>query len=133
MFPSPNQKAETIARLLVERVIARHGVPEQLLSDRRTNFLSEVIQEVCTLLGVEKVNTSGYHPQTDGLIESFNRTIIATFSECVKKHGRDWDTHLPYLLFAYRVSVQESTRERVLSSFSMGEIPDSLLKPQAVI
>ena len=111
VFPSPDQKAETIARLLVEHVVARHGVPEQLLSDRGTNFLSEVIQEVCTLLGVEKVNTSGYHPQTDGLVERFNRTIIAMLSKCVKKHGRDWDTHLPYLLFAYRVSVQESTRE----------------------
>ena len=91
-------------------MVARHEVPEQLLSDCGTNFLSEVIQEVCILLGVEKVNTSGYHPQIYGLIECFNRTIIAMLSKCVKKHGRDWDTHLPYL-FAYRVSAQESTRE----------------------
>ena len=62
VFLTPDQKAETIARLLVEHVVARHGVPEQLLSDRGTNFLSKVIQEVCTLLGVEKVNMSGYHP-----------------------------------------------------------------------
>ena len=111
VFPSPDQKAGTIAKLLVEHVVARHGVPEQLLSDRGPNFLSEVIQEVCSLLGAEKVNTSGYHPQTDGLVERFNRTIIAMLSKSVKKHGRDWDAHLPYLLFAYRVSVQESTRE----------------------
>ena len=104
VFASPDQKAETIARLLVEHVITRHGVPEQLLSDRGPNFLSDLMQEVCSLLGIKKINTSGYHPQTDGLIERFNRTLIT-------KHGRDWDTRLPYLLFAYRVTVQESTRE----------------------
>ena len=69
VFPSLDQKVETITRLLVEHVVARHGVPEQLLSDRGTNFLSEVIQELCTLLAVEKVNTSGYHPHTDGLVK----------------------------------------------------------------
>ena len=111
VFASPDQKAETIARLLVEHVVARHGVPEQLLSDHGTNFLSELIQEVCTLLGIDKINTSGYHPQTDSFVERFNRTIITMLSKCVKKHGRDWDAHLPYLLFAYRVSVQESTKE----------------------
>ena len=76
VFPSTDQKAETIARLLVEHVVARHGVPEQLLSDRGPNFLSELLREVCTLLGIEKINTSGYHPQTDGLVERFNRTVI---------------------------------------------------------
>ena len=47
------------------------GVPEQLLSDRVTNLLSELIQGVCEVLGVEKINTSGYpsHPQTDRLVE----------------------------------------------------------------
>ena len=51
VFPSPDQKIETTAKLLVEHVVARHGIPEHLLSDRGPDFLSEVIQEVCTLLG----------------------------------------------------------------------------------
>ena len=54
VFASPDQKAETIAKLLVEQVVARHGVPEQLLSDRGANFLSELMQEVCSLLGIKK-------------------------------------------------------------------------------
>ena len=111
VFASPDQKAETIARLLVEQIVVRHGVPEQLLSDHGPNFLSTVVQEVCAFIGAKKINTSGYHPQTDGLVERFNGTIIAMLSKSIKKHGRDWDTHLPYLLFAYRVSIQESTGE----------------------
>ena len=109
VFAVADQKAETIARLLVEHVVVRHGVPGQLLSDRAPNFLSALIQELCKLLGTTKVNTSGYHPQCDGLVEKFNSTLINMLSKNVEKYGRDWDAHLPYLLFAYRVAVQDST------------------------
>ena len=64
-----------IARLLVENTVCRHGVPEELLSNRGMNFLSDLILEMCSLLGIRKVNTSGYHPQTDGLVEKLNSTI----------------------------------------------------------
>lgn len=107
----PDQQASTIARLLVEQVISRHGVPEQLLSDRGANFLSELILEICKLLGIEKLNTSGYHPQTNGMVEKFNSTLTGILSKCVEKHGCDWDVQLPYVMFAYRVAVHESTQE----------------------
>ena len=51
-------------------------VSEQLLSDRGTNFLSDLIHEICNILGVKKINTSGYHPQTDELVEKFISTLI---------------------------------------------------------
>ena len=110
-FAVPDQKAETIAKLLLEEIVCRHGIPEELLSDRGANFLSTLIQEVCKLLGVKKVNTSGYHPQTDGLVEKFNSTLINMIAKSCDVRNRDWDDHLPYLLFAYRVSAQESTKE----------------------
>ena len=110
-FAIPHQKAETIARLFVEHIVCRHGIPEELLSDRGANFLSALIQDICRLLGVKKINTSGYHPQTDGLVERFNSTLINMIAKSCDVKDRDWDDHLPYLLFAYRVSAQESTRE----------------------
>lgn len=111
VFATDDQSATTIARLLVEEIVARHGVPEQLLSDRGQNFLSELVSAVCELLGIEKLNTSGYHPQTDGMVEKLNSTIINMLSKCVEKHGRVWDKQLPYVMLAYRVAVQESTQE----------------------
>ena len=69
-----------MARLVVEEVICRHGAPERLLSDRGANFFSDLIAEVCRLMKVKKVNTSGYHPQTDGLVERFHRTLIQMLS-----------------------------------------------------
>ena len=107
-FAIPDQRAETIARLFIENVVCRHGIPEELLC---TNFMSDLIQGICDQLGVKKVNTSGYHPQTDGLVEKFNSTLIEMVSKCCKVANHDWDQYLPHLLFAYRSSVQESTRE----------------------
>ncbi len=117
-FLMADQRAETIARLLVENVVCRHGVPEELLSDRGANFLSELIQGVCDILDIKKINKSGYHPQTDGLVERINSTSINMISKCCEVRQQDWDEHLPHLLFAYRSSVQEST----LSVCSTAEI-----------
>ena len=110
-FPIQDQRAETVAKLLVEEVVCRYGAPERLLSDRGSNFMSDLMANVCRLLDIKKVNTSGYHPQTDGLVERFHQTLITMLSMYVQKHGQDWDRYLPCMLYAYRVSAQESTRE----------------------
>ena len=111
VFAIPDQTALTVARALVEGVISRHGVPSELLSDRGRNFLSGLMAEVYELMGIRKKSTTSYHPQSDGLVERFNRTLTDMLSKVVDKQGRDWDKHLPYVLFAYRACPQESTKE----------------------
>ena len=69
------------------------------------------MRKVYELLGLKKVNTTAYHPQTDGLVEWFNHTLTDMLSKKVKKGGKDWDQQLSYVLFAYRASIQESTGE----------------------
>ena len=107
----PDQSALTIAKLLVEHIISRHGVPSELLSDRGPAFLSNLLKEVYKLMGIKKTNTTAYYPQTDGLVERFNRTLTDMLAKTVEKSGKDWDLRLPYVLFAYRSSPQESTKE----------------------
>ena len=109
--PIPNQQTETIAQALIEHVIATHGVPEALLSDRGTNLLSNLMTELCQLMGMKKLNTTAGHPQTDGLVERFNRTLKTMLRKHSDKYGPEWDQYLPYLLFAYRTKVHESTGE----------------------
>ena len=111
VFAIPNQRAETIARLFVEQVICRYGVPSRLLSDRGSNFLSDLMRQVCRIMGVKKVNTTAYHPQTDGLVERFNRSLREMLAKYGRHYGAEWDRHLPYLLFAYRTRVHSSTKE----------------------
>ena len=86
----PDQTAETIARMFVELIVCRHGAPRELLSDRGANFLSDLVAEVCKLFNVQKVNTSGYHPQTNGLCERFNSTLIQMLAKTVERFGHDW-------------------------------------------
>ena len=110
-FPAEDQTALTIAKLLVIEIVPRHGVPSELLSDRGTAFLSSLMFEVYRLLGVKKTNTTAYHPQTDGLVERFHRTLTDMLAKTTEPGGADWDDRLPFTLFAYRASLQESTQE----------------------
>ena len=92
--------------LIIEEIVSRQRVPERLLSDRGPNFLSSLIKKVCQLLGTTIINTSGNHPQCDGLVEKFNSTLINIVSKSILR--------LPYVLLAYLVAVQDSMK---LSSF----------------
>ena len=100
-----------LVELLVEKVISRHGVPAELLSDRGQAFLSKLMIDVYQLLGIEKANTTAYHPQTYGLVERFHRTLTDMLAKRVQCTGKDWDNHLSYVLFSYRTSIQTSTQE----------------------
>ena len=102
VFAVPDQTVATIAKLLVEEIVSHHGIPTEILSDRGKAFLSSLIKEIVKLLGID---------QTDGLVEQFNHTLTIMLAKTIKKGGRDWDTHLPYLLFAYCNSKQQSTQE----------------------
>ncbi len=107
-FCVPDIKASTIARLLVDEIITRHGAPWQLLSDQGTNFLSKLVAEICELFQTRKVNTTPYHPACDGLMERFNCTLLAMLACFVSSHQRDWDRFVPLVLFAYHCSAQAS-------------------------
>ena len=111
IFAVKNADAVTIARLLTSEIIPRHGAPRTLLSDRGKNFLSTLVLEVCKLYSIKKLNTSSYHPQTDGLVERMNSTLCQTLSMFVSKHQKDWDVFIPAALTAFRTSPSESTGE----------------------
>ena len=112
VFPVPDQKAITLVRLLVEEVVPFFGVPEALLSDRGANLLSLLMQDVCRLLGVKKLNTTAYHPQCDGMVERFNRTLKAMLRKHASTKGTQWDRYLSSVLWAYRNTPHESTGEK---------------------
>ena len=90
VYPVRDHRAETVAKYLLD-LIWKHGVPNRIIHDRAAEFLSELLQETAQLLGVEQLPTSGGHPQTDGLVERFNRTLKQMLSKLVAKRGRDWD------------------------------------------
>eukprot|EP00731_Ephydatia_muelleri_P031261 Em0022g775a len=78
-------------------------------NDQGANFVSEVMQSLCAQLGIKRTQTSAYHPEGNGPVECFNRTLEAMLSKVVEEHQKDWDCHLQKVLFAFRTAVHEST------------------------
>ena len=76
---------------------------------RSTVTRAETLREMCWLLGVEKTRTVSYYPQSDGMVERFNRTMQQMLKTLVSEARDDWDDHLPYLTMAYRSTCHETT------------------------
>ena len=75
VFATRDQTAFTIPKLFVEEIVCHHGVPSQLLSGHGAAFLSYLMTEICKLLGTNKINTTVYHQQTNGVTEKLNQTL----------------------------------------------------------
>lgn len=109
-YAIPNQEATTVAQVLVEQFFSRFGVPLRLHSDQGRNFESCVFRECCQILGIEKTRTTPMHPESDGMVERFNRTLGQELAKRCKGKQEDWDKHLPFLLMAYRSAEHETTQ-----------------------
>ncbi|GBM66799.1 Transposon Ty3-I Gag-Pol polyprotein [Araneus ventricosus] len=108
-IPIPDQEASTVAEELVRSWISCYGVPMILHSDQGTNFNSALFTELCKLWGILKTRTTALHPESDGMVERFNRTILNNLFLFVSRNQADCDTHLPLFLLAYRSAEHEVT------------------------
>ena len=108
-FAIPDQEAETVARKLVDEVFCRFSPPEQLHSDQGRQFESDLLKQICNILKIEKSRTTAYHPQCDGLVERFNRTLKHMLATSLKDHPFDWEDRLRKVCMAYNTSVHVST------------------------
>ena len=123
----PDQKTERIVQILVDEVVPFFGVPEALLSDRGTNFLSHLMKDMCNLLGIEKLNTTAYHPQCDGLTERFNRTLKTMLRKHAVRYGPHTDLSVPPY-YGHTATPHASPRKRSLRSSCLELIYNLLLK-----
>ena len=106
--PLKNNDTETVAEALVD-IFSRLGVPEEILSDLGTQFVSECMQEVTRLLSIKQLTTTPYLPMCNGLTEKFNGTMKSMLKRLCSEQPRQWHRYINPLLFAYREVPQEST------------------------
>ncbi|CAH8502093.1 unnamed protein product [Dicrocoelium dendriticum] len=103
----PDQRASTVTHAVMNHLVAAHGIPKAILTDQGPCFESEEFRNCLEKLGIKKLRTTPYHPQTNGLTERNNRTI----KEWIAAKGGDWEEALPLLLLAHRATKQASTKK----------------------
>lgn len=105
----PTKSAEGVAHFLY-KLICRHGCPEIIQSDQGREFVNQLQSHLFQLTGVDHRISSAYHPQTNGLDERMNQTITRALSKYINDDQDDWDQLLDPILFAYRTSIQSSSK-----------------------
>ena len=105
-----DQKAETVAKFLVDKVILVHGAFNRFLSDNGKCFIAKTMLAILDAIGTKAIRSTSYHPQTNALVERFNRVLSTSLSFYCNKKQSNWDKALPYVTWAYNTSKHESTR-----------------------
>ena len=109
-FPMPNMEARTVADINVREVVSRFGVPSIIHWDQGRQYESQLFSQMCKVLHIKKTRTLLYHPQSNGMVEWFNITLVTMLKSYINNHQSDWDEHLPFLTMAYKSVEHETTR-----------------------
>ena len=100
-FPLKNISAKKVANTLTH-MFTTFGIPQEIQSDRGSNFTSELFTQVLQHLGIKQSLSTAYHPQSQGALERQHQTIKAMIRKFCLEEDQEWDEGLPYLLFALR-------------------------------
>ncbi|GKD64536.1 putative reverse transcriptase domain-containing protein [Tanacetum coccineum] len=103
-------KMDRLARLYLNEIIARHGVPISIILDHDSRFTLRFWQTMQEALGTKLDMSMTYHPKTDGQSKCTTQTLEYMLRACVLDFGGSWDVHLPLVEFSYNNSYQSSVR-----------------------
>lgn len=103
-YPIRDKKATTVWQTLLQEFFPRHGHPDILITDQGTEFNNHIFDEGLRCLRIDHKRTTPYHPQTNGVVERFNRTLKDTLRKLVNNNTAAWEEQLGHALWAYRIS-----------------------------
>ena len=121
--PLADTKSSTVARAYIQHWIQYFGQPHRILNDNGTNFVSDLFRELHVLLGSAATTSSPYHPQTNGAVERWNKTVKTMLSHFVNALGNDWDQYLALATQAYNSTVHATTHETPFFLFTGRQPP----------
>lgn len=130
-YPLPNAEAGTVAKVFYDEIISRYRIPKLLLTDRGSNFCSDLFKKTCKFLQISKLETTAYHPQTNGALERNHGPLIEYLRSFSNDNPADWDDWLRQAMYVHNNTPHSSTKLTpmdVLFGFT-SEIPSSIKKP----
>ena len=107
--PVPNEKATTVAKVLLDEWISVFGPMEKLMSDGGTNLVSKVVENLVARLGIGRMQTYPWHPQANGTVERWNRTVAKEIASFMTTGDSDWDEHVALACLRYNTSIHTAT------------------------
>nr|GFA80470.1 putative reverse transcriptase domain-containing protein [Tanacetum cinerariifolium] len=105
-----NDPLDKLARLYLNRIVARHGIPISIICDRDGRFTSNFWKSIQKALGIDICMSTAYHPETDGQSERTIQTLKDMLRACVIDFGKGWVKHLPLAEFSYNNSYHASMK-----------------------
>ena len=108
-YPLTDKTARSVADALMDKWLPTFGFPLFLHSDQGKEFDKEMVHKLSELLGTVKTKPTPYHPRSDGLVERFNRTLLAMLALFMSREHDNWDDLLPFMMLAYNTTVHTST------------------------
>ncbi|EFQ96955.1 hypothetical protein MGYG_09215 [Nannizzia gypsea CBS 118893] len=97
------------AYILLRQVFANHGLPDEIISDRDTRFMSKFWMTLTERMGIEQKASTAYHPQTDGQSERMNQTVEQYLRCYINHEQNNWVELLPMAQLAYNGAKAAST------------------------
>ena len=108
-IPTRNQTAKTTAEAIFNNFILHYGIPQKIHSDQGKNFESNVIKELCNILGISKTRTTPYHPMGNGVCEKFNQTLINMLATLDTAKKQNWKSYIAPIVHSYNCMRQTTT------------------------
>ena len=116
LIPVQNITAENIAHAFRAEYLLKYGTPKQVLSDRGSQFTGSIFNILCTLFGIDRVFTTAYHPETNGMIERMHRYLKERLRVIAMQYNldfikyHDWDDYLAEIEFSYNNTPHTATK-----------------------
>uniref|UniRef100_A0A8C5QI47 Integrase catalytic domain-containing protein n=1 Tax=Leptobrachium leishanense TaxID=445787 RepID=A0A8C5QI47_9ANUR len=108
-YPTKDQWASTVAKVLVEKFFIHYGLPLKVHSDQGRDIESRLIKQLLDLLNIQKSRTTPYHPQGDPQPERFNRTLLNMLGTLLADKKQHWSRHISAVVHAYNSTKNDTT------------------------
>ena len=104
-----DQTAATVVRALVEKWIVHFGAPLRIHSDQGKCFAAEVVAQLCGYYGIQRSRSTAYHPQGNGQVERFNKSLASLLTTLPLEAKKRWPKHLDEVVFFYNSTPHSTT------------------------
>ena len=110
-FPIPDKSVDTIVATFINEYLPVHMCPRYILSDNGTEFKNSLMDQVLQQLGIDRIFSAPYHPQSNGKLEVFHKYLKPTLKKLCEKDPESWDKYLNQVLTSYRITPNLATAE----------------------